>query len=271
MAASNSRGRAPAQARLKAILTHLSSGGTVSVAQLAQRFGVSDMTIRRDLTELEREGLLERVHGGAIATAPEPITVMDDHEPAFSVRARHCADAKSRIALAALPLLEGLGTVAIDVGSTTLSAARVLAEHRSEEQSPRVFTNSLRVANVMGRAHIRTYLPAGQLRAEEMSIIGPAAVASFSQFYFEAVMIGAAGMTADGVFDYSPEDSAMKHVFLAQSQRRILLADQSKFRRLSTVRVAGLEAFTDLVTDAPPPPDLQRAMERAGLRLHLAT
>lgn len=86
------------------------------------------------------------------------------------------------------------------------------------------------------------YLPAGQLRAEEMSIIGPAAVASFSQFYFEGRDDQTAGMTAGGVFA-SPEDSAMKHVFPAQSQRRILLADQSKFRRLSTVRVAGLEGL----------------------------
>ena len=271
MAVSKSRGRAPAQARLKGILTHLNAGGTVSVSQLAARFGVSDMTIRRDLTELERDGLLERVHGGAVAATSEPLTVMDDSEPNFSVRARNFAEAKARIALAALPLIEGLGTVAIDVGSTTLAAARALAEHAPREASPRVFTNSLRVANVMGRAHIRTWLPAGQLRPEEMSITGASAVASFSQYFFEAVLIGAAGLTAEGAFDYSPEDSALKHVFLAQAQRRILLADQSKFRRISTVRVAGFDAFTDLVTDAEPPADLARALERAGTKVHIAS
>lgn len=263
------RGRTPAQARLAAILDRLNQGGSVSVAEIAQEFGVSDMTVRRDLAELEGQGLLERVHGGAVSLQHGPLTVIDDVEPLFDARRRLNSDAKSRIAHAAARLVADNQTLAFDLGTTVLAGARALI---SSEPAPglRIFTNSLRVAQLAAAASVPTYVPGGLVQPGEMSVTGQAAVENFSRYYFDAALIGASGLTPDGVFDYSPEEAAMKSVYIQRSSRRILLIDSSKFRRISTVRVADLAQISILVTDAAPPPELAQALEEANVSIMIA-
>lgn len=263
------RGRTPAQARLTAILARLNQGGSVSVAEIAEEFGVSDMTVRRDLAELEAQGLLERVHGGAVSLQHGPLTVIDDVEPLFEARRRLNSDAKARIAQAAAGLVAECQTVAFDLGTTVLAAARALLS-AEPPAGMRIFTNSLRVAHLTAAATVQTYVPGGLIQPGEMSVTGPGAIEDFSRYYFDASVIGASGLTADGLFDYSPEEAAMKTVYIQRAARRILLLDSSKFRRMSTVRVADLKRISVLVTDAAPPPELTQALDDADVSILVA-
>lgn len=268
-AAQAERARMPAQARLAAILDRLNQGGSVSVTEIARDFGVSDMTVRRDLAELEGQGLLERVHGGAVSLQHGPLTVIDDVEPRFEARRRLNATAKSRIAAAAAAHVAGASTLAFDLGTTVLAAARAIV---SEAPAPglRIFTNSLRVGQVTAAAGVPSYMPGGLIQPGEMSLTGERAIEDFSRYHFDVALIGASGLTADGIFDYSPEEAAVKSVYIARASRRVLLLDSSKFRRVSTVRICDLSAISLLITDAAPPPELAEALQAAGVALHIA-
>ncbi|MGQ3214315.1 DeoR/GlpR family DNA-binding transcription regulator [Shinella sp.] len=263
------RGRAPARARMVRILERLEEGGSISVTDIAQEFGISDMTVRRDLAELERDGLLERVHGGAVGLKRGPLTVIDDVEPIFEARARQNAERKARIAQAAARYVSGRKVIAFDLGTTVLAAAHAIVQAGPDPQL-RAFSNSLRVGMVLARAGISIYMSGGLIRAEEMSLTGKEAVDGFSRYYFDVALLSASGMTTEGVFDYSPEEVAVKTVFLQRSAERVLLMDSTKFRRISTVLIATLSEISTLITDAPPPPDLAAVLDAAGVRVIVA-
>src|SRR5690606_32333629 len=130
--------RLPAQLRQARLVEAVHARGFVAVAAVAQELGVSEMTIRRDLAELEREGQLLRTHGGALAPEGVGNHAIDREEPAFEARLRKDQDAKARIAAAAAALIDGAQTVALDVGSTTF----LLAQHLVGRSGLKVFTSS---------------------------------------------------------------------------------------------------------------------------------
>jgi DeoR family glycerol-3-phosphate regulon repressor len=239
--------------------------GFIGVAAVALEFGVSEMTIRRDLAELERDGQLVRTHGGALA--PEGIgdNAIDREEPAFEARLRKNQDAKTRIAAAAATLIDGAQTVALDVGTTTF----LLAQHLAGRPGTKVFTSSLRAASLIGCSAGEVYVPGGRVRTDEMSICGPTAVAQFEQLWFDVAFIGVSGLTCAGVFDYSLDDSELKRVFLRRSSRKIVLCDASKFHRMSLVQVAGFDEVDLIVTDLAPPPDIAAALAAAQVAVHV--
>lgn len=150
------RVRAPAQARMAKILERLHEGGSVTVAEIAREFQVSDMTVRRDLADLERQGHLERVHGGAVGLKRGPLALIDDVEPQFEARNRQNAARKARIAEAAVRHIAGRSSVAFDLGTTVLAAARAIVEAGPSPQL-RAFSNSLRVGQLLARAGVATY------------------------------------------------------------------------------------------------------------------
>lgn len=248
------------------ILEELKSAGSLQVASLAARLGVSEMTIRRDLEGLERDGRLNRIHGGAVATEPLPPVAMDSDEPSFEARLRRGRPAKQAIAAVAADLVSGARTIALDVGTTTF----LLAERLAELQHAKIFTNSLRIAERLAEAAPEVYVAGGRVRAEERSVGGPAALAQFGELWFDASVIGVSGVTADGFFDYSFEDAEMKRIFFRRSAIRIVLCDAEKFRRMSLVQVGKLSDATIVVTDAEPPPDLRAAFMASGVDLRVA-
>lgn len=240
--------------------------GFVSVPSVATEFRVSEMTIRRDLSELERKGRVVRTHGGAMAPEEHASPVVDRIEPAFDARLHNNRQAKERIAAAAVELMGSSRTVALDVGTTTyLLATRLL-------QTPHLlaFTNSLRIAMLATPSGTEMHIPGGQIRRNEMSVYGPSAVSLFEKLWFDIAFIGVSGTTADGIYDYSAEDSEMKRVYLRRSSRKVVLCDSLKFRRMSLVKVAPLDEIDVLVTDAQPPRDVSKALEDAGVELRIA-
>lgn len=256
--------RVPARVRQERVLAAVRRSGFVSVSHIASDLGVSEMTIRRDLTELEREGHLVRSHGGAVAAeGSQPI---DREEPAFDARLRRNRHAKEAIAEAALGLIGEAHTVALDVGTTTYH----LAARLGSRPGLKTFTNSLRIAALLGGAKQEVYVPAGSVRGDELSICGPAAIAHFGGLWFDIVFLGVSSLNETGFFDYSIEDAEMKRVYMRQSARRIVLCDAQKFDRISLVRVAPLADVHMLITNAPPPPALARALEAASVAVMIA-
>jgi DeoR/GlpR family transcriptional regulator of sugar metabolism len=260
-------GRMPAPARQARIVEAVRSAGFVSVVDIAAELVVSEMTIRRDLIELEREGLLERTHGGAVAVDGPPEHPIDKVEPEFEARLRRNREAKERIARAAFDMINGQRTIALDVGTTTYMLARHLAERPG---GPRVFTNSLRIAGLLGARKNEVYVAGGQIRGDEMTVSGPMAVGQFEQLWFDTAFIGVSGLTEAGLFDYSLEDSELKRVYVRRSFRKVVLCDASKFQRMSLVQIATLKEIDTLISDAEPPAELGAALAQAKVAVHIA-
>lgn len=268
------RTRVLARRRQAWILDVLAEAGAVAVADAAAQLGVSEMTVRRDLTELEKEGRLARTHGGAVRTEATPAPSLDfapadegaPDEPTFQSRLLRNGGPKRAIASAAASVAAGSRTVALDVGTTTFLLARLL----SGQRHMKFFTNSVRNALQLGEGRGEVYLPGGHMRNDEMSVSSPAAVREFEKLWFDIAFVGVSGITADGIYDYSFEDTEMKRVYLARSTRTVVLCDAAKFNGMSLVHIAPLKGFDMLITNAPPPPDLAAALQAAGVEVVVA-
>jgi DeoR family glycerol-3-phosphate regulon repressor len=265
-ASSGEARRVPAQVRQARLVEAVRERGFISVTEIAASLSVSEMTIRRDLDELEREGLLVRTHGGALAPEGVGDHAIDREEPAFEARLRHNQATKQRIADVAAGLLDGSQTVALDVGTTTYLLAQLVAGR----PGLKVFTSSLRAASLLSRGACDVYMPGGQVRGDEMSLCGPTAISQFEELWFDIALIGVSGITAGGIFDYSFDDSELKRVYLRRSTRKVLLCDGSKFHRMSLVQVADFHDIDMLVTDVAPPADIAAALATARVAVCIA-
>jgi DeoR family glycerol-3-phosphate regulon repressor len=193
--------------------------------------------------------------------------LFDHEEPAFEQRLRQNNPAKEAIAAVAASLVGPRQSVALDVGSSTfVLAARLIAF-----PGIKVFTNSLRIATLLGRERRDVYLPGGEVRGNEMSMCGPTAVAQFEQLWFDIAFIGASGLTEQGFFDYSLEDSELKRVYLRRASRKVLLCDAAKFNHLSLVQVAPLEAIDMVISNSAPSGVLAEALAAADVEVRVAT
>lgn len=257
--------RMPAQIRHALLVETARKRGFFLVADIAAELGVSEMTIRRDLVELERDGTLVRTHGGAVASGSATQTIIDSEEPAFDARLRRNHDAKLRIALAASELVVGRLSVALDVGTTTYLLTRILAER----VGLKFFTSSLRIAALLGEKQRDVHVPGGQIRGDELSVCGPSALEQFEHYWFDIAFIGISGITAEGMFDYSLDDSELKRVYLRRSSRKVVLCDSTKFHRMSLARIADFSDVDLLVTDQQPPPDIAAALAAANVEIQV--
>lgn len=259
--------RLPAQMRKIKIFEAIHEFGFVAVTDIAAQIGVSEMTIRRDLDELEREGLLSRTHGGAVSlTGDSQPNKMDREEPAYDSRLRLCRSAKERIAASAALFVEPRQSIALDVGTTTF----LLAQHLVKSMNFKLFTNSLRIGALAEATRCDIYVSGGSVRFEELSVYGPSAVAQFEKLWFDVAFVGVSGVTTEGLFDYSMEDCEMKRTYLSRSSKKILLCDSSKFHRMSLVQVAKLDELDMLITEADPPADIAKALIKSNVELYIA-
>lgn len=259
-----------AQVRQAAIVGEISRVGSVTVSELAQQLAVSEMTVRRDLVELEKDGRLIRTHGGAVKpdrAPPIPVTDnFDGEEPAFDARLARNVSLKRRIAATAAELANGARSIALDVGTTTYFVGEALAPR----PQAKIFTNSIRSAGQLTGRGLETYLAGGKIRSEEMSTSGPSAVGQFEMLWFDIAFVGVSGLTSEGIFDYSFEETDMKRVYLTRASRRVVLCDSTKFNRMSLVLVAGLPEFNTLICDEAPTGDLESALKKAGVEVIVA-
>jgi DeoR/GlpR family transcriptional regulator of sugar metabolism len=227
--------------RLQQILDAVHENGRVTVAELGLRFEVSEITIRRDLRELAEQGLLRRAHGGALSTAPT------SPDPPVIRRMSERNAYKERIGQAAAKLVADGESVFIGSGSTTAYTIRHLAQHKDLT----VVTNALNVATELASAeHITVVVLGGMLRASELSLIGHITEQALKEVRVDKAIIGipAISLEAGLTNDYLPEVMTDRAIIDAAA-KLILVADHTKFDKVSSAYLAPFERVDTLVTD----------------------
>ena len=260
------RERLPQSARRRRLQVSIERQGFVSVKTMAAAFGVSEMTVRRDLDALNRSGSVMRTHGGAVGHDRRLPELYFSTEPALEERRLRQADEKRQIARRAASLIGQAETIALDVGTTVLALAGEIAGR----DDLRVFTNSLSAAITLVAGRNRVYVVGGQVRGPELAVVGGTIRSQLENFYFDRCFIGVSGLTEDGFHDYAPEDAEVKRVLIERSASVVVLCDTSKFKRRSFARVAPLESCTTLVTDMEPGEELGQALRNAGVTVIVA-
>ena len=232
--------------------------GTTQVGQLAEEFGVSEMTVRRDLGDLEREGKLTRVHGGAVgATAERP----------FAEIAVERFEQKDAIgALAASSIDEGQ-TVLLDVGTTTLQLARHL-----RGRSLTVITSNLAVyEELLPEESIELVLLGGVVRRNYRSLVGVVAEDALRQLRADVAFLGASGIEDDfSVVDTTMVEVPIKRAMMAAAARTVLLVDSEKFKMRGVVRVCHAHDLDAIVTDSGVAAETRSELERSGVEVLVA-
>ena len=215
--------------------------GEVDFATLSKEFGVSEMTIRRDIEVLESSGLVRRVVGGAIAV------IGKSSEPAAG-GAADAAEGKMHIAEAVVTLLQPHETVILDSGSTVLAVAKAI---KGKQLGLTVVTPSLLVAlELADEPDTTILLTGGLLRPGELSLIGLDAEDTFTQYNCDVYVMGVAGVdAARGVTEYHRGEGSVKKAAMRAADRVILVVDEVKLGRVQLMNVAPLDAIHTLVTD----------------------
>jgi DeoR/GlpR family transcriptional regulator of sugar metabolism len=224
--------------RLDVTLRLVRNAGTAKLDDLASRLGVSEMTVRRDLDELQRRGLVTRIRGGA--------TAVDVPENGVAARAGWQAGLKDRIGRSAAELVEPGSTVLLDAGTTTVHVARALLDRAPLT----IATPSLPVAEALAdQPGIRLLVLGGEVRPGERSLAGPVTAAVLATLSFDVFVMSIGGITAAGWSEFTLEDAAVKQAGLRQAARSVVVADASKLGVRAFARVAELGAVERLVTD----------------------
>ncbi|GAA3241639.1 DeoR/GlpR family DNA-binding transcription regulator [Actinocorallia longicatena] len=218
--------------------------GAVRVAELVQRFGVSDMTVRRDLEVLAEQSVLVKVHGGATAIGA-PAT----EEPGFEAKSAVQREEKEAIAARAAALVAPGTAVAISAGTTTWALAR----HLLGTPGLTVVTNSLQVADVFHRQGRpdHTVVLTGGIRTPSDALVGPIAVAAIRSLNVDLLLLGVHGMSTHAGFT-TPNllEAETDRALVAAARRRIVLADHTKWGTIGISTIADLRDADVLVTDA---------------------
>ena len=239
--------------------------GRLEVTQVAAELGVTTETIRRDLTALERQGLLHRVHGGAIATDRVEI------EPAVGIREVTHSEEKDRIAKAAVTELGSATTILLDAGTTTARVASML----SDDVELTVVTNSLPIATTLAsRSRVTVHLIGGRVRGTTMSAVDRWALATLESVNCDVAVLGTNGFSVDrGLTTPDVAESAVKGAMVKAAARRIVVADSSKYGADSFSRFASLADVDTVVTDdalLETHPEAVDAIRAAGPELVIA-
>ena len=225
------------------IAREVAASRRISVRETARRFGVTTETVRRDLDQLEREGVLRRVHGGAV-----PAGATTSFEPRFTERELVASGQKDAIALAALQLLPGArGSIILDAGTTT----RALAARLGAATPLTVITNApATAAIVLESPSVSVQMIGGRLRSSSQAAVGPQAVAALDALRVDVAFLGTNGLSLDyGLSTPDPDEAFAKAAMVRAGRRVVVLTDSSKFGEESLNRFAELSAIDVVVTD----------------------
>lgn len=236
--------------------------GAVSVSTLAERFAVTDETIRRDLAKLARSGRVLRTHGGAMLADGEA------GEPPFAVRQTANTTAKRAIAQAAVGLIEPGDVIAIDASSTGLELAKLLPDAPAD-QPITVVSNGLDVVRWLAdRPGLDVISTGGEFDAAGQCFAGPIAEAALRQFAFHRAFVSCRALDPSrGAGESCPSHAAIKRAMLAFADESYLLADSSKATGRSMCYFADPSEFTRVISDASLPDATRESLVAAGAEL----
>ena len=258
-------GQVFAQERQRHIARLVEEHGRVRVGDLAARFGVSTVTIRKDLVELERQGLLVRAHGGALSAG------RDHAERAFDIRERLQRDEKDAIGALAASLVDDGESIALDASTTALALARHLKVARPWANLT-VITNGLRIAaELAGYPGITVVMPGGFVRWEALSVVGPLGDGLFRKVNVQKAFLGAAGFSLEsGLSDATEEEAQIKRGMADAAQEVIGIVDSSKWGRSAFATFCRLSDLRAVVADEDAPAPTIAELRSRGIEVHLA-
>ncbi|MDJ1131384.1 DeoR/GlpR family DNA-binding transcription regulator [Streptomyces iconiensis] len=242
-----------AEQRRALILEEVRRRGGARVNELTRKLNVSDMTVRRDLDALARQGALEKVHGGAV-----PVAEASTHEPGFEAKSALELSAKDDIARAAAAMAQPGSAIALSGGTTTYA----LAQHLLDVPNLTVVTNSVRVADVFhsaqrspggpqaGRPGAATVVLTGGVRTPSDSLVGSVADAAIRSLHFDVLFLGVHGISAEaGLSTPNLAEAETNRCFVGSARRVIVVADHTKWGTVGLSSFASLEQVDTLVTD----------------------
>ncbi|SEN83161.1 transcriptional regulator, DeoR family [Gemmobacter aquatilis] len=247
--------------RQSEILAIARSEGRVVVEGLAERFGVTLQTIRRDLTELAEAGHLDRVHGGAVIRTGVSNIGYEER------RSLHDA-AKAAIGRACAQALPDNCSMILNLGTTTEAVARELLNHRQIT----VVTNNMNVANILvANPSCEIMVAGGALRRSDGGLVGDLTSEFMAQFKVDYGVIGISAIDPDGdLLDYDLAEVRVSRAIIRQSRKVYLVADASKLARSAPVRLASLSEVDAIFTDRPLPEALLARCAEWGTAVHVA-
>ncbi|MBA4860660.1 DeoR/GlpR transcriptional regulator [Streptomyces sp. PSKA54] len=254
-----------AEQRRALILDEVRRRGGVRVNELTRKLGVSDMTVRRDLDTLARQGVIEKVHGGAV-----PVVEASTHEPGFEAKSGLELTAKEDIARTAAALVTPGSAIALSGGTTTYA----LAQHLLDVPDLTVVTNSVRVADVFHSAQrssgqsqgAATVVLTGGVRTPSDSLVGPVADQAIAALHFDMLFLGVHGISVEAGLSTPNLAEAETNRRLVHSARRVIVvADHTKWGTVGLSSFAALEQVDTLVTDSGLP---REAREEISEHLH---
>lgn len=249
-------------ARRSYILKQIENLGSVTVTDLADDLGVSGMTIRRDLDELEKDGLVQRVHGGVVSARGR------SYEPPYALRVTQAVEAKQAIGVLAATLVADGDSIALDIGSTTIE----LAKNLTERHNLTILTPSLRIANLfINQPDIRLILPGGIARPGEASLSGDLTRKAFQGLFVDRLFLSVGGINAQfGLTGYNWDEALVKQAMIKSAKEVIVVADATKFGKVAFAHITSFSAIHKLVTDQMPPKPILLELNKAGVNISLA-
>jgi DeoR family glycerol-3-phosphate regulon repressor/DeoR family fructose operon transcriptional repressor len=257
----------PADATLPAvrradILRLVKQLGQITVTEMSARFEVSLDTIRRDLDTLADQGLISRIHGGAV-----PIDSMASADSPFEQRINAHQVAKTNIGRAAARLISSGQTLIVNGGSTAVAFAASLGDL----QRLTIVTNNLSLPPAIPAGAVKSlYLLGGEIRSGAHVTLGPVGFVGTRQIVADPAVIGKGGLTEEGISTSQIDEATMMAGMIAAARRTIVIADKTKFGRLGFALVAPLDQLDVVVTDEEPPPEIKVALDTAGVRIVVA-
>jgi DeoR/GlpR family transcriptional regulator of sugar metabolism len=260
----------PPALRRARILERIQRDGGVSIADLARDLTVSSITVHRDLEHLSKEGLVERVHGGARAVVGVPTSSTAIPPTGWEQRATAAGAAKVAIAAHAVREIRSGSTIFLDSSSTCLAVARALANSPATELT--LVTNSPAIAYEMVDERILVIVPPGELDQHMRLLAGRWTTDFLSGLNFEIAFCSSAGLTLESGLTTSRRALAdVINVARVNAERTIALIDSTKFGRSSLLTIAQAQDLDAIVTDGGLDEDTAREYRAAGVKLEIAT
>ncbi len=248
--------------RRAVILQELESKGQVNVQELSKNFGVSEVTIRNDLTNLEKKRMLVRARGGAIRQNNVGVDFN------ISEKSQRHFQEKQLIGKKAASIIEEGDTIMIDSGTTTTAMAKHLTKHTNIT----IITNALNIAVMLAEfPEINVIVPGGILRKKSLSLVGASAEESFRNYFCDKLIIGVDGFdTERGITTPNVEEAHLNRAMIELAKQVIVVADSSKFSRRSLALIAHISKVDTIITDEGISKEDKQRLENAGVEVIVA-